>query len=311
MPDQRPPARRNVMLTLSYDGTAYCGWQIQPNGITIQQCVERAVQKLTGVHSNVLCAGRTDSGVHALGQVANFRTDCNIPATQLRRALQSFLPRDIVILEARDVADEFHATYSAVSKTYRYVLFDNPVCPPFLNRYVSRSRRRLNVPAMQEAVGSLLGTHDFRCFETHYPNKQTSIRTIHAVSIGRQPLWSPWTFPPASHLRSAGHQSVDQQSVDHRSQSADSRSMDPDHDSPLIVFEVTADGFLYNMVRAIAGTLTRIGDGRRGPDDMAQVIASMDRSSAGMTAPAEGLYLVEVRYPLELLQESRDSQCAS
>lgn len=283
---------RNIMLTLSYDGTNYCGWQIQPNGITIQECVEQAVGRLTGTRSSVLCAGRTDSGVHALGQIANFRTSSTIPPTQMRRGLQSYLPRDIVVVEARDVSPEFHATYSAVSKTYRYVLYDAPICPPFLNRFVARSRRRLNVPAMRTALPYLLGTHDFRCFETHYPNKQTSVRTIHHADIRRKPMWMPWC---AAHAWEPSCRTPESKSVDANSD-PDSASVD----SPIIVFEVTADGFLYNMVRAIVGTLLRIGDGRREPDDMARVIASLDRTTAGMTTDACGLYLVEVRYPKSL-----------
>ena len=289
---------RNIMLTLSYVGTNYCGWQIQPNGITIQECVERAVGRLTGTRSSVLCAGRTDSGVHALGQIANFRTSSTIPTAQMRRGLQSYLPHDIVVVDARDVSPEFHATYSAVSKTYRYVLFDAPICPPFLNKFVARSRRQLDVPAMQKALPYLLGTHDFRCFETHYPNKQTSVRTIHNADISRKPMWMPWC---ALHAWEPSCRISLSENVD------PNENIDPNRDgnsaaddSPIIVFEVTADGFLYNMVRAIVGTLLRIGDGRREPGDMGRVVASLDRTTAGMTTDACGLYLVEVRYPESL-----------
>lgn len=278
---------RNIMLTLSYDGTQYCGWQIQPNGLTVQECVERAVEKLTGTRSHVLCAGRTDSGVHALGQVASFRTVSRIAAAQMRRGLQSFLPDDIVVVAARDVSPQFHATWSAVSKTYRYVMFDGTICPPFLRHLLHRSRQALDAEAMHAAAQHLLGTHDFRCFETQYPNKQTSIRTIQRATVTRQPVWLPWQSPHAWHT--------------HSSHVADERPATT-RQAPFIVFEVSADGFLYNMVRAIAGTLLRIGVGQRPPDDMARVIQSLDRSAAGMTASAAGLYLVEVSYPEELLQ---------
>lgn len=276
--------RRNIMLTLAYDGTEYRGWQVQPNGATIQQCVESAVQKLTGETRRVFCAGRTDSGVHAIGQVANFRTDCNIPIQNFRRGLQRFLPQDIVIVGAEEVHQSFHATYSAVRKRYRYVICDSDVCPPFLNRFVCRCTFQLNADWMAEATAHLLGTHDFRCFETEYPNKSTSIRTIMDAVITRTAEWSP--------LNSA-HQWMP------------SFGRDYNHfDQPFVVFEVMADGFLYNMVRAIVGTLTEIGRGLHPPHFMADVIQSMDRNLAGITAPANGLYLVQVEYPENLLRQS-------
>lgn len=273
---------RNMMLTLAYDGTAYRGWQVQPNGVTVQACVESAVLKLTGEKRRVFCAGRTDTGVHALAQVANFHTSSRIPVEKLRRGLQTFLPADIVIVSATEVTTSFHATYSAIRKRYRYVIFDGDVCPPFLRNYVQPSRLRLNADLMAVAAQFLLGTHDFRCFETKYPNKETSVRTVMDVSLRRLAVWDPWTarhdwLPPESR----GHDHPDQQ---------------------FIVFEIMADGFLYNMVRAIIGTLIEIGRGRNAPEFMAEVIASMDRSRAGMTAPPNGLYLVHVEYPDELLQ---------
>ena len=126
------------MLTVAYNGSAYCGWQIQPNGLTVQECVERATEELTGTRCNVLCAGRTDSGVHSIGQVASFRTESKIEATQFRRGLQRFLPDDITIVRSQEVSAEFHATYSAVRKTYRYLIFDGQVAPPFLNKLVHK-----------------------------------------------------------------------------------------------------------------------------------------------------------------------------
>lgn len=274
---------RNIMLTVAYNGSAYCGWQIQPNGLTVQECVERATEELTGTRCNVLCAGRTDSGVHSIGQVASFRTESKIEATQFRRGLQRFLPDDITIVRSQEVSAEFHATYSAVRKTYRYLIFDGQVAPPFLNKLVHKSRGPLRVDLMQQALPALLGTHDFRCFETNYPNKATSVRTIESATLSRLSLWDLWT---------PEHQ---WQPID-----ADRRSHEAP-DSPLICFEITADGFLYNMVRAIVGTLLRVGTERRPPAYMADVVASLDRGTAGSTAPAEGLYLYRVEYPAELL----------
>lgn len=272
---------RNIMLTLAYDGTAYCGWQIQPNGNSIQARIESAVEKLTGVRANVLCAGRTDAGVHALGQVASFRTDSTIAATQFRRGIQRFLPDDIVVVRAQEVPMEFHATYSAVRKRYRYLIFDGPVMPPFLRTLAYRPRRSLNVARMGEAIPDLLGTYDFRCFETHYPNKATSVRTILDASIARHRQWEFW-------------------SADHNWRPLDARPHE-DERAPFICFEIMADGFLYNMVRAIVGTLLRIGTGQRPPEYLREAIISLDRSMAGSTAQPQGLYLVKVDYPRDAM----------
>jgi tRNA pseudouridine38-40 synthase len=279
-PIELTAARRNIMLTIAYEGTSYRGWQVQPNGVSIQQCVEQAVTRLTGETRRVFCAGRTDAGVHAIGQIANFHTDSQVPIENMRRGLQRFLPEDITIVSVREVAKQFHSTYSAIRKRYRYLICDADVCPPFLNRFVYRCRYHLNVDRMAEAVQYLLGTHDFRCFETQFPNKSTSTRTIMEASIERIPVWDPWS---ARHLWKSEHG---------RSYSHAER--------PLILFEVMADGFLYNMVRAIVGTLAEVGRGKGPPELLRDVIESMDRRQAGITVPACGLYLVHVDYPEEL-----------
>ena len=269
------------MLTIAYDGTSYHGWQVQPNGMTIQECVETAVAKLTGESVRILCAGRTDSGVHSLGQVASFRTTSQISAEQIRRGLQRFLPEDITIVRSQRVAEEFHATYSAIRKRYRYLIWDGPVIPPFLRHYVYQTRRAIQITPMREALASLVGTHDFRCFETHFPNKATSVRTVMDAIIERQAAPKLWTCATSW-------------------QPTDARQHE-DPQRPLIRLEVEANGFLYNMVRAIVGTLLRIGNGQRPAGYLSEVIESRDRQLAGSTAPARGLYLVQVAYPPELL----------
>ncbi len=276
-----PVPTRNIMLTIAYDGTSYRGWQVQPNGLSVQECVESAVLEMTGEQRRVYCAGRTDAGVHALGQAANFRTASRIPIGNVRRALQTGLPEDITIVSAIEVAESFHSTFSAVRKRYRYVIHDGDVCPPFLRNYVQRSPYHLNSDAMSQAAQHLLGTHDFRCFETKFPNKMTSVRTIMDASIQRIGGWQPWL---------ADHQWLPMYGRPHGYV-----------DRPFIVFEVMADGFLYNMVRAIVGTLTDIGRGKQPPEYMARVVASQDRTKAGMTAVPNGLYLVQVDYPPHLL----------
>jgi len=275
---------RNIMLTIAFEGTRYCGWQLQPDAPTVQEFVERATEKLTGTHHRVLCASRTDSGVHALGQVASFQTECTIPAAKFRRGLQRFLPPDITIVQSQEVSPEFHATYSAIRKRYRYLLFDGEVMPPFLRHLACHHRSELNVDAMRQALPFLLGTHDFRCFETQYPNKATSVRTILEATLQRVPVWAMW------------NSGLDWTPVDGRPRQ--------DPALPLICFEIMADGFLYNMVRAIVGTLIQVGRGQKPPEHLAEVIASQDRANAGTTVPAQGLYLVQVDYPAEQLRGS-------
>lgn len=264
---------RNIRLTLAYDGGDYVGWQVQPNGRSIQAEVERAVEKLTGESPRVLAAGRTDSGVHALGQVANFKATSRIPCEKIRTGLQNFLPKDIVVREVRDVPQDFHATYSAKRKRYRYVIHQSPVKSPFLGRYVWSRSEDLDIDWMQEAANCLLGQQDFRCFESQFPNKATSVRTVEEAKLfrtGGWAVWNPW--------------SVDE--VDHNQQ----------HDGPFLCFEIVADGFLYNMVRAIVGTLIKVGNRKWSPADVRTIIDNQSRALAGETAPAQGLYLVNVDY---------------
>lgn len=266
---------RTIRLTLAYDGADFSGWQVQPGRRTVQGVLEEALLKLTGSETCVLSAGRTDAGVHALGQVASFRSEFPIPPEKWRPALQAQLPPDVVILESQAASDDFHATYSAVSKRYRYLLRESIVDDPFLRRYAWRINDRLDLDAMRTAAEALRGQHDFRCFESHWPNKATSVRTIHDVWLGRLTGWPGWRAVPAAlQSNTAGRDDVGE----------------------LLAFEVAADGFLYNMVRAILGTLVNIGRGKWPPERLAQIIASQDRSLAGETAPAHGLYLVRVDY---------------
>ena len=281
-----PSTLRNIMLTMAYDGSGYRGWQVQPNGDTVQARLEAAIHSLTGETLRVFCAGRTDSGVHALGQVASFKTRSKIAAGQFRRGLQRFLPPDVTVIAAREVHAQFHATFSAVRKRYRYLLDDGYVSSPFLRGKVTTLRQRLNVAAMQQAVPHLLGRHDFRCFETQWPNKATSVRTIMEAAITRIPHWSMWNAR-------GGWIPTDPRAHE-------------DLNSPLICFEIMADGFLYNMVRAIVGTLLEVGTGRQPPEYVRDVIRSLDRGTAGSTAPADGLYLMQVDYPEILMDPLAD-----
>jgi tRNA pseudouridine38-40 synthase len=269
---------RNIRLTLAYDGSHYVGWQIQPNGTSVQAAVAAAVEKLTGEKPVLLAAGRTDSGVHALGQVANFQTQSEIPCAKMQAGLQHFLPRDIAVVEVAEVPLDFHATYSAKSKHYRYVIYESAIPNPFVRPYAWQLAGPLDAVAMDRAASLLLGTHDFRCFESHFPNKATSVRTVTTAQVTRQPGWAAWT--------------------DEQAQSA-GKAAAGEHEGcgTFIWFDIVADGFLYNMVRAITGTLVKVGEGQWQPEVMREIIAGRDRAQAGATAPPHGLYLVKVEYP--------------
>ena len=268
----------NIKLTLVYDGSDFSGWQVQPDRRTVQAVLEAAIHDLTGGSPRVFSAGRTDAGVHALGQVANFRSNFSLPPEKWQPALQARLPDDVVILQSSAVDDEFHATYSARLKRYRYVIRRAATPDPFLNRYAWRMTGDLDIDAMRTAAQALLGKHDFRCFESDWPNKATSVRTIFDVSLQPLQRWSAWDAAPITQAQQTSPASTEQQPAE------------------FLVFEIEGDGFLYNMVRAIVGTLVKIGRGKWPTEKMAEIIAGQDRGQAGETAPAHGLYLVSVQY---------------
>jgi len=265
---------RNIRLRVAYDGTAYAGWQVQPRLLTVQGCLEAAIEKACGEQQRLLCAGRTDAGVHALGQVVNFTTKSRIPPDKWRPALQAHLPEDIIILESDEVPAGFHATFWARSKRYRYVIHNSIVSNPFLRQYSWRIIQPLNVDAMQEAAECLLGTHDFRSFESHWPNKATSVRTVMDLSVQRRHPSELFTPLPL-----------------HEQQAAPLAGT-----GDLICLEIEANGFLYNMVRTITGTLSYVGRGTWTRKDVQRILHAQDRSLAGGTAPACGLFMVQVHY---------------
>lgn len=250
---------RNVKLTIEYDGSAYHGWQRQANAATIQQALEEAIADLVGHPVTLHGSGRTDAGVHALAQVANFRTSSTIPADRLPHAINSALPHDIAVLRAEDVPDDFHARYSATGKTYRYRILCRDVRPAMGRGRVHWLRRKLDVAAMQRASALFVGEHDFAAFETESTG-ENSVRCVTCCEVAAR---------PARGGRSAGQR---------------------------IDIIVSANGFLYNMVRAMAGTLIKIGTGSWPPERVAELLAARDRALAGPTAPAKGLCLMEVQY---------------
>ncbi|MBO0698623.1 MAG: tRNA pseudouridine(38-40) synthase TruA [Zavarzinella sp.] len=243
---------RNFKLTLSYDGTDFNGWQTQPGYRTVQDVLEQAIAAVTGARPHANASGRTDAGVHAVGQVVNFYTDTRLSPETLLRAVNAHLPADVVVREAAEVAQAFDANRDAVRKLYRYVIRDAPVPDPFLRKYAAWSKHRLDAAAMARAARVLVGRHDFHSFETNWPNRMSSVRTVTHLSVNR-----------------AGD---------------------------YIWIDVEADGFLYNMVRAIAGTLINVGRGFWPESKVAEILNAEDRKEAGPTAPACGLFLMRVTY---------------
>ncbi len=262
---------RNIKLTISYDGSAYHGWQVQPDRITIQEVIERAILQITGEASRLASAGRTDTGVHAMGQVASFKTNSTIPAEKFRPAIQSQLPDDVVIRQSCEVPIDFHAGYDAKWKLYRYLVLNSEVPHAHLNRFTTRIATKLDTAKMDQAAQSLVGEHDFRSFESHYPNKATSVRHVKYCRVQQGTTWPAWQ-------PSLAGTSVQNNAL------------------PILSLDIVANGFLYNMVRAIMGTLLKIGNGDWSVDAARRILEAMDRKQAGPTAPPQGLYLMHVEY---------------
>lgn len=254
---------RTFKLTVAYDGTDYAGWQIQPAQPTVQGKLQRAVAEITGSRVSVVGSGRTDSGVHAIAQVAS----CSIPTwrasgDQLRRALNTKLPDTIAVLEAVDAPEGFHALRDAIGKRYRYQIRVGGVRDAFQHRYHWHLRGTLDTSAMAEAAVRLVGRHDFASFQASGGKRKTTVRDVRACDVTAGPGPSTATLPSVE-----------------------------------LAVEVEADGFLYNMVRNIVGTLVEIGRGKQPPQWIDRVLASADRDAAGPTAPPQGLFLQRVDYP--------------
>jgi tRNA pseudouridine38-40 synthase len=280
---------RTLKLTIAYDGTAYAGWQLQPGQPTVQGTLEDAVARVTGRHVRILASGRTDAGVHALGQVVGFRTDSALPPDVLLRAINANLPHDIAVLDVADVRDGFHPIADVVRKRYRYVIHDGPVrdvfCRHFVWHYVFG---RLDADAMRRAAAALLGTHDFCSFESSGAKRKTSVRTVFDLSVERGRAGEG----DGLGISDQGSKIANS----HNAPRLRSRgTCDADSDD-FIAIEIEADGFLYNMVRAIVGTLVEVGRGSRPESWPGEVLRARDRRLAGPTAPPQGLCLIDVKY---------------
>lgn len=244
---------KRIKLTVAYDGTDYCGWQIQPNGITIEEVLNREISGLTGEEIRVIGASRTDSGVHALGNVAVFDTECSIPPERFALALNRKLPEDIVIVRSEQVPPEWHPRYqAAIEKTYEYHIDNGPVPNPIRRRTSAHVSFPLDLGKMRQGADVLVGEHDFASFCNVRTNTSDTVRTVHSISVDRE-----------------GEE---------------------------IVIRITGSGFLYHMVRIIAGTLIRVGRGFYEPERVKEILESRKRTEAGVTAPPQGLVLTEIKY---------------
>ena len=243
---------KRILLTISYDGTNYSGWQKQKNAVTVQGEFDKACSTLFKTDIESIGASRTDAGVHALGQRAVIDVDTSIPAEKIPLALNPLLPDDIVVTHAEEVGADFNPRFKALKKTYEYSIYNAPFRNPLYRNYSEDVRYELDLDSMRMACEAFVGEHDFRAFCASGNSSKTTVRTIYALDVEK--------------------------------------------DGDFIKIRVTGNGFLYNMVRIIAGTLIYVGEGRIAPDDLPEIIASGDRRKAGKTAGPSGLVLVKIMY---------------
>ena len=272
--------KKNILLTIAYDGTDFCGWQRQPNQRSVQGEIESVLGKVCAQPIQINGTSRTDAGVHAYGQRANFTAEFSIPTDKIPLVANGILAStaaekgrgrkiagDIVILKAEEVPEDFHARFQAIGKKYVYKINNSPLPDPFQRNYCCQIGKTLDTDAMMRAAGYLLGVHDFKCFQAAGGKElESTVRTIYGAKLIR-PL----------------HAGIRQEDLQ---------------------LEITGDGFLYNMVRIITGTLVDIGLGKKSPEDLPEIIRSKNRKFAGHTAPPQGLYLQEVFYDKEKLLEA-------
>lgn len=254
---------RNFRMVLQYEGTRYQGWQRQGStDNTIQGKLETLLSKMTGQKIEIQGAGRTDAGVHALGQVANFHADTQMTETEILEYMNRFLPEDIAVISLKEVSERFHSRLNATGKTYCYRVINSAIPHVFDRRYVHVVEQQLDIDAMREAAQYLTGTHDFKAFTSNKRGKKSTVRTINSIQIEKCAATSMEILQTQDEIR----------------------------------FFYRGDGFLYHMVRIMTGTLLEVGIHKRKPEEIAEILASGLRERAGELAPAKGLTLLEVRY---------------
>ena len=244
---------KNFKITIEYDGNAYHGWQSQPNGPTIQDEIQKALMTMTGKKIALIGSGRTDAGVHAYGQVANFCCDTVHHSEVFQKGLNSLIPNDIVITECSQTPEKFHARYDASSKTYQYRILNRTIPAAIQRQHAWHIIKKLNLDRMRTALGTIIGTHDFKAFEGAGSSIANTTRCVMNADFVEK-------------------------------------------DDGYLIFEIEGDGFLRYMVRNIVGTLVDVGLGKTTPSDFNIILESKDRNLAGVTAPAHGLYLMQVKY---------------
>jgi tRNA pseudouridine38-40 synthase len=257
---------RNIKFTIAYDGTDFSGWQAQPGQSTVQGELTNVLEKLTKCRLTIYAAGRTDAGVHAAGQVVNFKTQSSLASEEFQRAFNAFLPPSIRVNAAEEVGPDFHSRHDALAKTYRYRIFRGPVVPPFLWKYVHHDPHDLNFDAMAEAAHHFIGEHDFTSFAASTGSEEddrdrTTVRTIYRSELLR-------------------------------AQNANSHNPAEEW-----VYVVRGKSFMRHMVRKMLGTLVDVGRGKLSPADLPELFALRDRSKSGATMPPHGLCLENVEYP--------------
>ena len=243
---------RNIKLIIEYDGKDFNGWQRQPKKLNIQGEIERAISEITGEEVDLIASGRTDAGVHAIAQSANFKTNSNIPIEKIPIAINTKLKQSIRIKSAEEVDERFHSRYNCKQKTYRYIINNGNVASALYRNMEYFVPEKLDVEKMKKAIKFFEGEHDFKGFKASGTSSKSSIREIYKTSIKK--------------------------------------------DGDRIIIELTGNGFLYNMVRIIVGTLVEVGLGKIKPEEIQDIINSGDRTRAGKTLPPQGLYLVKVEY---------------
>lgn len=256
--NQKIASMRNLKLTLAYDGTDFSGWQVQPGCATIQGTLASAIGRITGEKVLPQASGRTDAGVHALAQIVTFVTESSVPSENFQNALNNILPASVRVLHVAEAAEDFHARHSAQAKTYRYRIYRDAICPPFLARYVWHYPYPLQMEAMARAAEGVVGEHDFTSFAAVDPERGCEDDSRSNV---RQIFSSFWERAGAE-----------------------------------FVYTVRGSGFLHHMVRNLVGTFILVGKSTLKPEDVRRILEAKNRSAAGPTAPASGLYLVSVEY---------------
>lgn len=243
---------KRIKLTVAYDGTDYCGWQVQPNGMTVEEILNRELSALTGEEVKVIGASRTDAGVHAEGNVAVFDTETGIPAERIAYALNCRLPEDIVAVKSEEVPGDWHPRYQCSVKTYEYRILNREMPDPVCRRSTVHISYPLNLGDMRRAAGYLKGEHDFKSFCSPHTEVKDTVRTVHSLEIEKE--------------------------------------------GDIITVRISGNGFLYNMVRIIVGTLINVGRGACPPEKVKEILEARDRRKAAATAPAKGLVLKHIRY---------------